>query len=115
MRSVLVGVDGSEGALRAAAFAAKRARINDWEMTFVHVIHWSPRTIQTLEENEARPLVRAQEIAWAQREVIDPLLEQLREHLDGVQVTTQIHHGRPSEVLADLGEEGGHDLIAVGG
>lgn len=116
MQSVLIGVDRSEGSLRAVQFAARRARVNQWRMTIAHVIYWTRYSFHPLDDNEARPVSRKQEIDRAQAEVIDPILKWLDSegYRDDVEVTTIILHGRPSEVLADLADREGHDVLIVG-
>lgn len=116
MESVLVGVDHSESSRRAVKFALERARINDWRVRIAHVINWSPYTFNPPGDNEARPVARQAEIDRAQIEVIDPILKWIdAEDLAGdVEVDTVIRHGRPSEVLADMADDGGYDLIFVG-
>jgi nucleotide-binding universal stress UspA family protein len=104
MQSILIGVDRSEGCLRAVKFASERARANQWRMTIAHVINWSRYSFPT------------QEIDTAQTGVIDPVLKWLDSegYLADIDVTTVIRHGRPSEVLADLAGREGQDLIVVG-
>ena len=117
MESVLVGVDRSDGSRRALGFALRRARVNDWRMTVVHVINWSRySTFTTLEDNEKRPVTREAEIQRAHKEIIEPLLAEARaeRRLGEVKVETLVRFGRPSEVLADLAEDPGHDIIVVG-
>ena len=116
MESVLVGVDLSDSSRRAVRFALERARVNDWRVAIVYVINWSPFAFNPPEDNEARPAVRKAEIAKAQSVVIDPLLSwAASENLsNGVKVTSTIRHGRPSEVLGDVAQEDGHDMIVVG-
>jgi nucleotide-binding universal stress UspA family protein len=116
MQSILIGVDRSEGCLRAVKFASERARANQWRMTIAHVINWSRYSFPTQEENEARPVRRQEEIDTAQTGVIDPVLKWLDSegYLADIDVTTVIRHGRPSEVLADLAGREGQDLIVVG-
>ena len=116
MESVLVGVDRSEGARRALHFALQRARVNSWRVRVAHVIHWSPYSFPIPEDNDLRPAVRRAAIERAQSEVIDPLLTWAgsQRATDDIEISTVIRHGRPSEVLADLVVEGGHDMIVVG-
>jgi nucleotide-binding universal stress UspA family protein len=115
MESVLVGVDRSEGSRRAVKFALERARVNAWRTTIAHVINWSPYTFNTPEDNQNRRNRRKAEIEQAQMEVIDPILAWIEseEELRQVEVKALIRHGRPSEVLSDLAEDG-HDLLVVG-
>lgn len=116
MQSVLIGVDRSEGSLRAVEFAAERARVNQWRVTIAHVVNWSRYSFPTKEDNEARPLARRREIDRAQDEVIDPILKWLDNagYRADLNVATVIRHGRPSEVLSDLAAREGHDVIIVG-
>lgn len=115
MDSVLVGVDNSEASRRAVTFALSRAGINQWRVKLVHVINWSPYTVLTPEELETRGVARQQELTTAQERVLDPLLEWIaaEKMAEGVEVTTEMRHGRPSEVLCDIADEGPHDLIVV--
>ncbi|WP_051297979.1 universal stress protein [Brevibacterium album] len=116
MESLLVGVDHSESARRAARFALERAHALRARLRIAHVINWSRYHIQSLEETFERPVRRREEIARAQAEVLDPLLAWAEEEglLEGVEVTTSVEHGRPSEVLADMAAKEGSDLIFVG-
>lgn len=115
MESVLVGVDRSGACRRALEFALKRARINDWRVTVVHVINWSKYSFNTLEENEKRPVTRKQELKNAQANVLDPLLAWATDEglLDGVELATEIRFGHPSEVLSELAVEGDYDAVIV--
>ncbi|NEM07069.1 universal stress protein [Geodermatophilus normandii] len=114
MESILVGADRSEGSRRALRFALQRARVNEWKVTLVHVIQWSPYSFPTLEDNEKRPVVMKAAIERAQIEILDPLLSWAGSAFEDIGITTVIRHGKPSEVLADLASEEGHDMIFVG-
>lgn len=116
MDSVLVGVDQSESSRRAVRFALERARVTHWRVTIAHVINWSPYTFNPAPDNEARPVARRAEIQRAQERIIDAVLgwAESEKLSDGVQVSSLIRHGRPSEVLADLAAGDDHDLIVVG-
>ncbi len=115
MESVLVGVDRSDGSRRAVQFALERARVNSWRVTIAHVINWSPYTFNTPEDNESRHAQRQAEIELAQAQFIDPTLTWIgsQAQFRDIEVTTVIRHGRASEVLADLAEDG-QDLLVVG-
>lgn len=117
MESVLVGVDLSDGSRRALRFALKRARVNDWRVTVANVVNWSRySTFATMEDNERRPVTRREEIERAQSGIIEPLLVEAEADgfLTNLEVKTLVRHGRPSEVLADLAVDPGHDIIVVG-
>lgn len=115
MESVLIGVDQSTASRRAVEFALSRARINGWRAKLVHVISWSPYTLMTPEDIEKRPVARKDEIAKAQELIIDPLLAWIESDklADGIDLTTEIRHGRPSETLSDIATEEAHDMVIV--
>ncbi|GAB2978391.1 hypothetical protein GCM10023080_049450 [Streptomyces pseudoechinosporeus] len=116
MESVLVGVDRSDGSRRALAFALKRAQVNQWAITIAHVINWSRYSFPIGEDNEVRPVQRRAEVEAARAEIVEPLVSWAEaENLRGdVEITVEIRHGRPSEVLATIADERGHDVIVVG-
>lgn len=116
MKSVLVGVDHSQSSRRAVQFALERAQLNSWHITIAHVINWSPYKFSTKEDNERRPLRRKQEVERAHAEIIQPLLDWIAAegHFTNIDISTDIKHGRPSEVLADMARGDEHDLIIVG-
>ncbi len=110
--TVLVGVDGSDASRRAAEFAVARARLNGARVVMACVIEWSPYTIYTHEELEARHEERGAEIERARARVLDPLIGSLRR--DGVEVEALVRHGHASRVLIDLSQELGACQIFVG-
>lgn len=115
MEKILVGVDQSAASRRAVQFALSRASINGWRLKLAHVINWSPYTFLTPEELENRSVTRQDEIANAQEQVIDPILEWVASEklADSVEVSYEIRHGRPSEVLSDIAAEESYDMIVV--
>ena len=110
--TLLVGVDGSEGGRRAVDFALARAKLIGARMVLVCVIEWSPFTIYTHEEVEARHKEREAEIERARTQVLDPLLAALRR--EGVEVEAMVRHGHASRVLIELAQECGACQIFVG-
>ncbi|RBP65718.1 nucleotide-binding universal stress UspA family protein [Brevibacterium sanguinis] len=115
MESILVGVDHSENARRAAQFAIERAAANGWKVLVAHVVYWSKFAFPTPEENEARPGQVSLEKERAQAQVIDPIVEWARSqgHDRTTEIETRVLHGRPSEVIADLADSGSFDMIVV--
>lgn len=109
MRSILVGVDRSDASRRALELAAEEARDSGCALKLMHVINWSRYSFNTNEDNATRHLERQKEIDSAQREVIDPLLASV----DGVEKSSEIRFGKPSEVLADAAKESHHHLVFV--
>jgi nucleotide-binding universal stress UspA family protein len=109
-------VDSSEGSRRAVKFAMDRAKVNSWRVTIVHVIHWSPYSFSSPQENDTRHMRRQAEIEHAQTQIIGPILTWIESDMPDhdVEVTSEIRHGRPSEMLADLADQGPFDLLVVG-
>ncbi len=110
---LLVGIDGSKASHRAAEFAVARAKLIDGaRIVLVCVIEWSPFTIYTHEELEARHRERDAEIERARTQVLDPLIGSLRS--DGLELETVVRHGHASRVLIDVSQELGACQIFVG-
>jgi len=109
---ILAGVDGSEGSLRAAKYAANNASRIGAGLVVVFVIEWSPFSFNTPEENEQRHKRREAEIASAHEKVLEPLLGEIRE--SGVSVEGVVRHGHIARVLIDQAEERGASAIFIG-
>ncbi len=109
---ILVGIDGSPGSLRAADYAAQKAKLGKADLVVAYVIEWSPYSFNTAEENETRHKRREEEIQQAQEKVLDPLLETLSN--TGVQVMGIVRHGKPADVINNLASENKAVEIYVG-
>lgn len=105
----LVGVDGSNCASRAIQYAKERARSSGGKILVAHVIEWSPFSFSTPQENEERHKRREEELARAQRDVIDPIVAALRE--EGLEADGLIRHGHAAETLDRLARE--HDVTTI--
>ena len=110
--TLLVGIDGSDGGERAAAFAIEHASQSQARLVVAYVIEWSPYTFNTPQENEVRHKRREEEISRAQSEIIEPMLASLKSR--GVEVKGIVRHGHAAEVLSQLAEEEGANQIVIG-
>jgi len=82
------------------------------QLIVVHVIDWSPFSFNTPQENEERHRRREDELQRAHQEIIDPVVEELREK--GVFARGVIRHGHPAETLNEVAKESGATNIIIG-
>lgn len=99
----LVGVDCSDCGTRALEYAAERAKLQDAKLLVAHVIEWSPFQFSTVQENEERHKRREEEIQRAHNEIVDPIVQSLRER--GIDAEGLVRHGHVAETLDDLAHE----------
>lgn len=109
---LLVGVDGSDGGVRAAEFAARHAKGTDARLIVAYVIEWSPYSFNTPEENEERHKRREEEISRAETEVLAPLVASLKKA--GAKAEAVVRHGNPAAVLSGLAGEYKASQIFIG-
>ena len=109
---LLVGVDCSNCSNRALEYAADRAEMSKAQLIVVHVIDWSPFSFNTPQENEERHRRREDELQRAHQEIIDPVVDDLREK--GVFARGVIRHGHPAETLNEVAKEFGATNIIIG-
>jgi nucleotide-binding universal stress UspA family protein len=109
---VIVGVDGSDTGERAARFAQNLARQSEVPLIVAYVVPWSPYAVQTAAENERRHASKVHEVQAAHEQIVDPLVERLRE--SGLDVAGVVRHGHPAEMLCDIAKEHGSQHIVVG-
>lgn len=112
MDTVIVGVDSSNASTRAVEFAVERAKKNDWNLLLVNVIPWSPFTFTTPEENEERHATRKKELAFAESQIIEPMLR----IATAAQVSAQseVRHGNSADILLDFVAEQSAIHLIVG-
>jgi universal stress protein A len=105
---VLVGVDGSEGARRAAAFARDVANAFKAELTLLHVIELLP--------TGDREGFEAPEQAWYAKQMrrATGLLSDLADELETPMAEHVVEMGHPVDVICREAEERDVDLIVVG-
>ena len=111
-RVLLVGVDCSECSERALKYAASWTEASRGQLIVAHVIDWSPFTFNTPQENEERHKRREDELDRAHKEIVDPVVSELRER--GIDARGVIRHGHPAETLSAVGEEFGVTNIIIG-
>jgi nucleotide-binding universal stress UspA family protein len=110
--TILVGIDGSDGALRALDFAASQARLSNQSLTVCYVIEWSPFTFNTPSENEERHRRREEEMTRAHADLIEPQLIRLAQ--SGVKAKGMVRHGHAATALKDLGVEVDASSVVIG-
>lgn len=111
--TVLVGVDASAASRRAVHFAAELARTGRCGLVLAHVIPWSPYSVTTLEDNEARHAERQHEIDVAEKELLSPLREEA-EGAGARVIATVVRHGHIAETLMAFARENGAREVIVG-
>jgi nucleotide-binding universal stress UspA family protein len=111
-RVLLVGVDCSDCSNRALDYAAKAAEKSKLQLIIVHVIEWSPFTFNTPSENEERHQRREDELERAHREIVDPVVSELRSQ--GLYARGVIRHGHPAETIDAVAREFGATNVIIG-
>lgn len=110
MVKFVVAVDGSEGSMRAVAYAAKLAASGaaDTQIHLVNVQHPMHGSISTF--------VNAEQIKDLHQEEGMKVLNQARSLLDSQQVSYEYHVfvGEPAEVVTRYATEQGCDAIIIG-
>ena len=99
----LVGVDGSDGARRAAEYAARRAQAEGAQLILAHVVDWSPYEVMTPEDMDSRPVERQKEIDEALGKILQPLAKHLATF--GVEAELVVHHGHVAECMCEIARE----------
>jgi len=109
---LLVGVDCSDCSDRALEYAAIGAEKSKLQLIVVHVIDWSPFTFNTPKENEVRHQRREAELETAHKEIVDPVVSDLREQ--GHFARGVVRHGHPAETINSVAKEFGATNIIIG-
>ncbi|MBP3780259.1 MAG: universal stress protein [Selenomonas sp.] len=107
---ILVPMDASEGAGRAAAFAVKLAEITGADVDVLHVTYFDKDT--DAEEESWLP----DSIAGSMGDEEQAALKMAEKYIpDGFAYEYHQRTGTPVEAILQFCEEGGHDCIVVGG
>lgn len=108
---LLVGLDGHSSGERALAYGENMAKlVGDCSLLVVYVIEWSPYSFQTAEENAERHKRRDEEIATANKRIVQPALDALEKR--GISATGMVRHGNVADTLdAIAGTEKAEQII----
>ncbi|HUY70701.1 MAG TPA: universal stress protein [Gaiellaceae bacterium] len=109
MSTIVVGVDGSDGALEALRFALEEARLRSANVSAVNAWHVPPMAygagwVPTTVDFEGYRKVA--------RSALDKSLEEVGAAASGVPVTTHVSEGQPADVLIEAAREA--ELLVVG-
>lgn len=111
MTYVTVGVDGSEGAQRALDWALDEARRLGLPLRVVHAA-WAPPELAAYPEIPFDHVEDADRLRRSGEEMIDRMLIEAKDHLDGVDVTVDVVHEPPAAALVHRSQDA--DRIVVG-
>ncbi|MPV85984.1 universal stress protein [Ostreibacterium oceani] len=108
----VVGIDGSEGGVRAAKFAAEDAKAAGATLKIIHVLEWSAYSFLTPEELEQRHKRREEDLTKAKTAILNPLVSALGDY--GIQIDAVVKYGNIAETLVNYGKESNATHIFVG-
>lgn len=106
----VVAYDGSHSAV--VDYAIKRARAASANLHIVHVLEWSPFAFLTPEEIEQRHAERSKELARAEKELLQPMLDRAR--AAGLEVSAEAKFGSPVSLLCDIAKQKNAEMMFVG-
>lgn len=109
MKTIVVGVDGSEGSKHALEFALQEAKIRDAKVRAVAA--WYEPTI-VYAGGYVAPLPSEEALVRGAQKVLDETLEAVNGAKDAVEIDTVVRHGQPAKVLCDEAVDA--DLLVVG-
>lgn len=116
MFKILLATDGSEHAFQAADFAAQLAgKISDAEITVLSVL--DPAVVSQAAVSPAGmpvtiPVNLSADLEMAMTEILRDT--QVSLSVAGRTATTRMAHGKPAQVIRDVAEKEGYDLIVMG-
>ncbi len=99
----VVGVDGSEGSVRAVQYAVDQALKTNAAVKIIHVLEWSPYTFLTNEELAERHKRRKQELERAKTAIVDLVVKEINEQ--GVSIAGEVRYGNIVEQLQEYCKE----------
>ncbi len=108
----VVGVDGSEGSVRAVQYAVDQASKINAVVKIIHVLEWSPYTFLTNEELAERHKRRKEELERAKTAIIDLVVTKINEQ--GVSIEGEVRYGHVAEQMQHYCEEIGASHMYIG-
>ena len=116
MTIFLVGVDGSEGARRAALFAARRARAENARLLLVHIVESTHYPMMLPEEFPPQLVGQHEESESALQYVLQPVKDAVKEAVEAedLEIELLVRHGYPAIRLAELAREFRVDQVFTG-
>lgn len=111
-KKIVVGYDGSEGAINALDFAASLARASGAGLVVAHILEWSPYTFLTPTEIEERHKRRTEELERAELAVLEPVVQKLQ--ASGLEATSVLRYGHIAETLIKVAEEDDVEHLVIG-
>jgi nucleotide-binding universal stress UspA family protein len=109
MGTIVVGVDGSEGALSALHYALDEARMRGSDVKAVKAWHVPLAAYETGFAPLPLDLTDYEKLST---EALAKIIEGLGDAAEGVEITPVVHEGQAADVL--LAEAKGADLLVVG-
>lgn len=106
MNRIVVGIDGSDEAIRALEWALDEGRLRGAEVEVIHAFHFFP------DVSEAAVLMEEPDMVLQADELLRKNVEPAVATRPGVHVTTRAVQGPPARTLLDAAA--GADLLVVG-
>lgn len=106
----VVAYDGSHAAV--VDYAIKRALKAGAALHVVHVLEWSPFAFLTPEEIEQRHAQRTAELARAEKEIMQPMID--RAKAAGLDATSEVRFGSAVSILCDIAKQKNAEKLFAG-
>ncbi len=108
----VVGVDDSEGSIRAVQYAVDQASKTKAMVRIIHVLEWSPYTFLTNEELAERHKRRKEELERAKTAIVDLVVKKINEQ--GVSIEGEVRYGHIADQMQQYCKELGADHMYIG-
>jgi nucleotide-binding universal stress UspA family protein len=113
LSTIAVGTDGSDTAAKAVAFAIEMAERYDAQLVIASSYSPVPEDRIAKEQADA-----PQEIQWSinPMEDVEATLREVEENAKerGIKTVSEARQGKPAEVLCEIAEQHGADVLVVG-